>query len=94
MRIGEILDSTYKIEDQIGLGGSGIIYKAYHLRLKKNVVIKLIKSEARGKINERIEVDILKNLKHMYLPQVYDFISDEDGIYTVMDYIPGHSLLD
>lgn len=94
IKIGDLLDNTYMIEEKIGSGGSGIIYKAYHCRLKKNVVIKLIKNELRGKINERSEVDILKNLKHMYLPQVYDFITDDDDIYTVMDYIPGSSLLD
>ena len=94
IKIGDTLDNTYFIEERIGSGGSGIIYKAYHYRLKKSVVIKQIKSELRGKINERSEVDILKNLKHTYLPQVYDFIADEDDIYTVMDYIPGSSLFD
>ncbi len=94
IKIGDLLDNTYVIEERIGSGGSGIIYKAYHTRLKKNVVIKQIKSELIGKINERSEVDILKNLKHTYLPQVYDFITDDDDIYTVMDYIPGLSLLE
>lgn len=94
IKIGDLLDNTYMIEEKIGSGGSGIIYKAYHIRLKKDIVIKQIKSELRGKINERSEVDILKNLKHMYLPQVYDFITDDDDIYTVMDYISGSSLLD
>ena len=94
IKIGNLLDNTYMIEEKIGSGGSGIIYKAYHIRLKKYVVIKQIKNELRGKINERSEVDILKNLKHMYLPQVYDFITDDDDIYTVMDYIAGSSLLD
>ena len=94
IKIGDLLDDTYVIEERIGSGGSGIIYKAYHTRLKKNVVIKQIKNELRGRINERSEVDILKNLKHMYLPQVYDFITDEEDIYTVMDYIPGSSLLE
>ncbi len=94
IKIGDLLDNTYVIEERIGSGGSGIIYKAYHTRLKKNVVIKQIKNELRGKINERSEVDILKNLKHTYLPQVYDFLTDDDDIYTVMDYIPGLSLLE
>lgn len=94
IRIGDLLNNTYLIEERIGSGGSGIIYKAYHSRLKKSVVIKQIKNELRSKINERIEVDVLKNLKHTYLPQVYDFVMDDDDIYTVMDYIPGLSLLD
>ena len=30
----------------------------------------------------RQEVDILKNLKHPYLPQVYDFLELDGSIYT------------
>lgn len=39
----------------------------------------------------RQEVDILKNLRNSYLPQVLDFLVTEEGIYTVMSYIPGKS---
>ena len=94
IKTGDILDNTYKILEEIGTGGSGIIYKAYHIRLKKYLVIKLLKNEVRNKLNERSEVDILKNLKHTYLPQVYDFLIEDDNVYTVMDFIPGKSLYD
>ena len=36
---GEILDGTYQIIKNIGKGGTGVIYKAYHMRLKKYVVV-------------------------------------------------------
>ena len=88
MNAGEILNSTYEIKEQIGSGGGGTIYKAYHKRLQKDVVLKKIhKSGAR---NED-EKEILKNIKHSYLPQVYDFLDVEDGVFTIIDYIPGKS---
>lgn len=90
--IGQILNNTYKITEQLGSGGGGIVFKAYHLRLEKYVAIKLIKEKVRGKINERAEADILKGLKHEGLPQVYDFVNDGDDIYTVMEFIDGRSL--
>lgn len=89
---GMILDGVYEILQEIGRGGTGVIYLAYHRRLNKRVVIKKIKEHFVGQVNERAEVDILKNLHHMYLPQVYDFIMDGDSIYTVMDYIEGRDL--
>lgn len=89
---GTILDGTYEIIDEIGVGGGGIVYKARHLRLQTDVVIKKIKDEVREKVNLRQEVDILKKLKHPYLPRVYDFLETEDGVYTVMDYISGEDL--
>lgn len=94
LKTGEILNNTYLVESKIGSGAVGIIYKAYHLRLKKYVVIKQIRQEIRAEINERIEVDILKNLKHSYIPQVYDFIEYDNEVYTVIEYIAGSSLGD
>ena len=40
----------------------------------------------------RREVNMLKQLSHTYIPQVYDFITEEDTVYTVMDYIEGKSM--
>ena len=93
MNNGTILNNTYQILNPIGSGGVGVIYLGYHLNLKKYVVIKKVKDHCSGLMNNRIEVDILKSLHHTYLPQVYDFLEIDDGIFTVMDYISGHDLM-
>lgn len=89
---GTILENTYEIIEEIGSGGGGIVFRAKHLRLQTDVVVKKIKDEVRDKVKSRREADILKNLKHPYLPRVYDFIETEDGVYTVMDFIHGENL--
>ena len=87
------LTQTYEIYEQIGAGGGGTVYRARHKRLQKTVVIKKLKGTATTSVQDcRTEVDILKNLRHSYLPQVIDFIDSAEGIFTVMDYIPGKSL--
>ena len=58
------------------------------------VVIKRIKDNYVGRINERKEADILKNIKHSNLPQVYDFIQMDTEVYTVMDYIDGNTMME
>ncbi|MBQ9766442.1 MAG: protein kinase [Lachnospiraceae bacterium] len=88
----EELANTYEIYEQIGAGGGGTVYRAVHKRLQKVVVIKKLKSAAMSIMDCRTEVDILKNLRHSYLPQVLDFIESPGGIFTVMDFIPGKSL--
>ncbi len=89
---GTVLGGTYEIEGEIGSGGGGVVYRARHLRLQTDVVVKKIKDEVRGKVKSRQEADILKELKHPYLPRVYDFIETADGVYTVMDFIHGENL--
>ncbi len=89
---GTVLEQTYEIMEEIGSGGGGIVYKARHLRLRTDVVVKKIKDEMHGKIKSRQESDVLKHLKHPYLPRVYDFIETKDSVYTVMDFIEGENL--
>ena len=87
-----ILGGTYQILGEIGSGGGGVVYKARHIRLQTDVVVKRIRDEVRGKIQSRQEADVLKKLKHPYLPRVYDFIETPEAVYTVMDFIPGISM--
>lgn len=70
----------------------GVVYLAWHLRLQKYVVVKRITRSFRGNLSQRTEVDILKNLHHPNLPQVYDFVQEFDSIYTVIDYVDGETL--
>jgi serine/threonine-protein kinase len=86
-------DQTYRIESELGSGGGGVIYKAWHKRLQKYVVLKRIKDDStlNNEKYQRGEADILKNLKHASLPQIYDFLTEESGVYTVMELIPGTS---
>lgn len=89
---GTVLGGTYEIIEEIGSGGGGVVFLARHLRLQNDVVVKKIKDDVLGRVESRKEADILKNLKHPYLPRVYDFIETDAGIYTVMDYIKGNNL--
>lgn len=85
------LKDTYDIIGQIGEGGGGSIYKAYHKRLQKTVVIKKMHMKSGNEMKNRQEANILKNLRHSYLPQVLDFIETGNEVYTVIDFIPGES---
>ena len=88
----EILNGTYQILRPIGQGGLGVVYLAYHIRLQKYVVVKRITRNFSGNLAARTEVDILKDLHHPNLPQVYDFVQDYRSVYTVIDYVEGDTL--
>lgn len=89
LKPNDVINERYQVIREIGTGGIGVIYLAYHLNLQKYVVIKKIKDDFVGRIEVRNEVDIMKNLSHTYLPQIYDFIQIGTEIYTVMNYIEG-----
>lgn len=88
----DVLNETYLIQDELGRGGTSVVFLAYHLRLKKHVVVKRIESSFVGALSARTEVDILKNLHHLYLPQVYDILQYGCEVYTIMDYIDGQDM--
>ncbi|MBR1476554.1 MAG: protein kinase [Lachnospiraceae bacterium] len=86
-----LLRETFDNVVQIGAGGGGTVFRARHKRLDKDVVLKRIHTSHLRSIDHRAELDILKNLKSSYLPQIIDFIEFGDAVFTVMEYIPGKS---
>lgn len=82
---------TYRDVHKINKGGTGTIYLAYHCNLNKYVVLKNINS-SQNLLMMRREVDILKNLKHRYLPAIYDFIEYNGKYFIVEDFIEGEDL--
>lgn len=89
--LGVLLQDTFSDVEQIGAGGGGTVFKAYHKRLEKTVVLKKIHTNQVRKSTNRTELDILKGLKSDYLPVIYDFIDCGNEVFTVMEYIPGKS---
>ncbi|MBR5969764.1 MAG: protein kinase [Lachnospiraceae bacterium] len=83
--------SSYQVYGEIGKGGIGTIFKARHVSLQKDVVIKRVDVQGISARDNRREADILKNLRHSYLPQVFDLIQKDGVYYTVMDFIEGQS---
>lgn len=78
----------YEIIKKIGEGGTADVMLAKDIRINRMVAIKKMYS------NESTirEMNLLKNLRHRGLPQVYDFIEDGEYCYLVMEYVEGETL--
>ncbi len=92
MLLNEQLPDVYEVKSEIGSGGGGTVFLAWHKNLRKDVVIKKIHDYISDEEIQRVEVDILKNLHHPYLPQVFDYFTIDGVGYTVMDFVQGESL--
>ena len=80
------------IESKLGSGSSGAVYKAWHTRLRKYVVVKeLPHASSCSEGTRRNEVEALKNIKNAYVPQVFDYLTGQDRSYTVMELVEGES---
>lgn len=87
---GTTLQQRYKIDKQIGQGGMGAVYVATDSRFGSTVAIKetLCMDDNFRKAIER-EARLLNSLKHSALPRVSDHFEENDGMFLVMEYIPG-----
>ncbi len=91
--MGQVIAGLYEIREELGSGGGGVVYLGWHLRMEKSIVLKADKRSLNTKMEKlRREVDMLKGLSHMYIPQVYDFVQENGVVYTVMEFIDGESL--
>ena len=93
LKTDAILQGRYRIIRQLGRGGMGAVYEAADMRLSRNVALKetLAGTDELRRAFER-EARLLANLRHPALPKVLDHFSEGEGLFLVMEYIPGDDL--
>lgn len=87
----------YRLQEKLGSGGMGEVYKAEHVLLKRPCAMKLIKpgSKANQAALARFEKEVqaTSKLTHWNTIEIYDYGNTEDGtFYYVMELLPGLSL--
>lgn len=95
--VGQVIDGKYKVESFIAQGGMGAVYRARHILLGDQVVIKTLRSEMRGNSEwlKRFQREgkAARAFHHPNSVTVYDLSAGSDGmIYMVMEYVEGHTL--
>lgn len=96
------MSDRYKIEEEIGEGGEGAVFKAYDSVLKRHVALKRVLTKDRGTAEEVekaanalvAEAQNLSALNHPNIVTVYDVGKDEEGGFVVMELIKGETLDD
>lgn len=88
----DIIDDLVVLDEFIGEGSSGRVFKGYHKRLGINVAVKEIKHNIIDSEIIENEKKILVSLKHNGIPNIYDVIAENRTFYIIMEYLDGINL--
>ena len=99
---GTVLKGKYRLENLIGEGGMGVVFRAVDLEAvsfnsdKSVVAIKLIKADLRGGTDAIAalfaEVEQTRKLQQENIVDVYAFERDENNAFMVMEFLNGRPL--
>ena len=86
----------YELQERIGAGGFGAVYRAQQTTVGRDVAIKIILP---GFANHpdfirrfETEAQLIARLEHLHITPLYDYWRDPSGAYIVMRYFRGGSL--
>jgi serine/threonine protein kinase len=97
-----ILIDRYAIQSVVGTGGMGAVYCARDLHfpsVDKRVAVKEMINLVRDPVihdtiirNFEREANILATLNHPSIPRIYDYFSQDDRSYLILEFIDGKNL--
>ncbi|WP_249044273.1 serine/threonine-protein kinase, partial [Crossiella equi] len=90
MRIGDIIADRYQLEEAVGAGGMGQVWRATDLELRRTVALKL--TSAGDSEETRREARIGAGVHHPHVISVFDVVQAGDERWLVMEYLPARSL--
>ena len=88
-----LIAGRYRLDELLGRGGMGEVWRATDLELDRNVALKLLAPRADVERFER-EARAFAALAHPNVTQLYDYGEDGDRPYMVLEYVPGGTLED
>jgi eukaryotic-like serine/threonine-protein kinase len=97
--IGSEIAGRYVIDERVGEGSTGLVYRAHHPHLLRKFAVKILfgelVSDPRMRMRFAQEAALASQLNHPNVVSVVDFGRSEQGLlYLVMDYVEGKSLSD
>lgn len=83
----------YEIQQELGRGGMGVVYRALDTRLQRDVALKVLRAtSAEETARLEREARAAATLNHSGIVTIYDFQPGFGGHFIVMEYVPGEPL--
>ena len=95
--MGKLLGERFQVQEQIGQGASGTIYRAEHVTLRRKVAIKVLHTElSRDDLaveRFRREATTVAEIDNEHIVEIHDFGRTPDGrLYLAMELLEGETL--
>ena len=95
--VPRVIDNKYRVEQLLGRGGMGAVYRARDVRLDRLIALKVVRAELLGDTEARQrfrrEAQIVAGLQHPSIVSVFDYGTFADGgAYLVMELVRGEDL--
>jgi serine/threonine protein kinase len=96
---GTILDERFQVLNEVGQGGMGIVYRARHIKMDRDVAVKVLRaalSNDPDKLSRfRREARVVSILDHPNIVQIYAVgIAKQGQPYIAMEFLSGRQLSD
>ncbi|OGD12740.1 MAG: hypothetical protein A2W20_05575 [Candidatus Aminicenantes bacterium RBG_16_66_30] len=98
LKPGTLVAGKYRIVEEVGAGGMGVVYKAEDLKLKRAVALKFLpphlvdSPELKGRFV--VEAQAAAALSHPNICTIYEVGESEEHPYIAMEYVQGETLRD
>ncbi|MDQ3806451.1 MAG: serine/threonine protein kinase, partial [Acidobacteriota bacterium] len=93
--IGQIV-GNYKIEQKLGEGGMGAVYRGIDMMIEREVAIKVLRAElaSQPQVVERFrsEAVTLAKLNHPNIATLYSFMRQGENFFMVLEFVRGATL--
>jgi tetratricopeptide (TPR) repeat protein len=91
-----LFGNRYRVEETLGRGGAGIVYRAFDLNLERPVALKALET-SRGELGQSVErlrreAALLSRLAHPNIVGFYDLGEEAGRPYLVLEYVAGCTL--
>jgi serine/threonine-protein kinase len=92
----QLIDFRYKLEELLGEGAHGLVYRAWDIQTGSYVALKILKKDVPQELRMRIvrEAHALERLHHLHVVGFLDAVCTDALSYIAMEYLDGRDLGD
>ena len=93
---GDLLAGRYRIQERIGSGGMGVVYRAFDEELGICIAVKVLRPDLAGdgRVETRLRRELLLNrqVSHRNAVRIHDIGQDRGYLFLTLDLVEGRSL--